>query len=371
MRIVVSGGGTGGHIYPAIAVCEALKRLAPETELLYIGGSTGMETKIVPEQEIPFQAVTAEKLQKMFSFSTVKVAGSLMKGYSESRTYLKAFKADVVIGTGGYVAAAAVLAGVAMGLPTIILAPDLVPGRTNLLLSRFVKRICVSFPESIAKFPATKSVVTGFPLRNRVVANDSLTKRLARTKFPGLNPDAFTVLVIGGSQGARAINNLILDSASALMKSGIQILHQTGTKNIVEVEERADSLNLVMPGGYSPIAYLNAEQVPYAFRAADVIVCRGGMSTLSESMANGLPALVIPLPTAYKDHQTANAKALEAAGAGKCLPQESLASEALISEIQQLWQSVELRNSMSAKSRGLGRIHAADEVAKLALSLKK
>ena len=370
MRIVVSGGGTGGHIYPALAVCEGLKRIAPDTELLYIGSATGMETGIVPQQGIPFQTVTADKLRKVVSLSTLKVAGSLMKGFSEARTYLKAFKAEAVIGAGGYVAGAAVLAGASMGLPTLILAPDLVPGRTNLLLSKFARKICVSFPESIEKFPAGKTVVTGFPLRSRVIAGEETTPQEARAKFAGLNPDAFTVLVVGGSQGARAINHLIVESAASLMNSGMQILHQTGSKNIAEVEKRANELGLVQSGGYCPVAFLNEEQVPLAFRAASVIVCRGGMSTLSETMANGTPALVIPLPTAYADHQTANAKALEAAGGGRCLVESGLTVETLISELRRLYASPDELKTMSEKSRSVGKVHAADEVAKLALGLR-
>ena len=369
MRIVVSGGGTGGHIYPALAVCEGVKRRLADAELLYIGGSTGMETELVPQYGVPFQAVTARKLTKLVSLSTIGVAGSLLRGFQEARTYLKAFHADVVVGTGGYVAAAAVLAGVSLKIPTVILASDVVPGRTNLMLSRFVSRICVSFPETISKFPANKTVVTGFPLRSSVIPPPEVTPQAARGMFSGLKPDAFTVLVVGGSQGAKAINDLVLDSARALMKSGVQIIHQVGAKNIVELEKRADELDLVMSGGYCPVAFLNAEQVPFAFRAADVIVCRGGMSTLSEAMASGLPALIIPLPTAYADHQTANAKAVEAAGGGKCLPQASLTSQTLISEIKQLLQSPETLATMSQKSLNAGRIHAADEVAKLTLEL--
>src|SRR5579871_1449748 len=145
MRVAVTGGGSGGHIFPAIAVCEALQRLDPEGERLYLGGSTGMETEIVPQAGIPFQAVTARKLRKLLSPSTVGVALSLFQGYREAKRFLRAFRAEAVVGTGGYVAAAAVLAGARLGLPALILAPDLVPGRTNRLLARSARRVCVVF----------------------------------------------------------------------------------------------------------------------------------------------------------------------------------------------------------------------------------
>lgn len=369
MRVVVSGGGTGGHIFPALAVIEALERADPTGDRLYIGGSTGMETQIVPQAGVPFQAVTAKKLRKLMSPATLGVAWSLFKGYREARTSLRAFQAEAVVGTGGYVAGAAMLAGVTLGLPTLILAPDLIPGRTNRLLARFVRKICVVFPETVPVFGAAKSVVTGLPLRSGIVLPPGITPQEARCRFAGLRPDAFTVLVAGGSQGAKAVNSLVLGAAPGLLAAGVQILHQTGPKNFEEVTALAKALGLTPKKGYLPLAFFDADQMPQALRAADLCVCRGGISTLSEAMANGLPAMVIPLPSAYADHQTANAKALEAAGAGLHRAENSLTASKLSAEILELRAAPERLAAMSQAGRALGRADAADAVAKLILSL--
>lgn len=370
MRVVVSGGGTGGHIFPALALCEQLKILDPSGELLYIGGSTGMESEIVPQKAIPYQAVSALKLKKLISFSTIGVLHSLIKGYKEARVHLREFKADVVVGTGGYVAAAATMAGVSLKLPTLIVAPDMVPGRTNSVLGRFAKRICVCFPQTIKRFPRSKTVVTGMPLRSGTVASDSLSQANAREYF-NLSPDRFTILVIGGSQGARAINDMILASLNDLISADSQIIHQTGKNNFEEVSSKAEAMNLSKASSYYPVAFLDEAQIPMAMRSADIIVCRGGISTLSEATANGLPALIIPLPTAYADHQTANAAALQELGAAMLCPEKSLSGPTLTVNLLRLRNDRERLARMASASRKVGRPEAADEVARLILEIGK
>ena len=370
MRVAVSGGGTGGHIFPALAVCEALERLDTGGERLFIGGTTGMETEIVPKAGVPFQAVTARKLRKVLSPSTVGVVLSLVKGYREAKAHLQAFRAEAVVGSGGYVAAATVLAGAHLGLPTLILENNVVPGRTNRWLARYAEKVCVSFAETAREFPASKSVLTGMPLRDGIVALPEVTKGLARCRFAGLSADRFTVVVIGGSQGARAVNNLVLGAAADLLNAGIQILHQTGPKNFEEASAQARERKLPVGDGYVQVAFLEAVEVPLALRAADVIVCRGGISTLSEALANGLPALVIPLPTAYADHQTANAKALEAGGAGLHRAENELSASKLSGDLLALRDAPGRLAQMAEASRKMGRPDAADEVAKLVLGMK-
>jgi UDP-N-acetylglucosamine--N-acetylmuramyl-(pentapeptide) pyrophosphoryl-undecaprenol N-acetylglucosamine transferase len=369
MRVVVSGGGTGGHIFPAIAVADGLKRLSPESEILYVGGTTGMESQIVPERGLMYQAVTAKKLRKVVSLETVGVVLSLWKGYREAKTYLRAFRAEAVVGTGGYVAAATVLAGARLGLPTLILASDVVAGRTNLWLSRYVKIICVTFAEAAAQFPRGKTVQTGLPLREEIVLPPKVTPQQARCELPGLSAERFTLLVIGGSQGARAVNSVVSEAAPRLLEAGVQILHQTGVKNQEDVRVAAEAKGLLAKPGYSPVAFLEEKQISLAMRAADVIVCRGGISTLSEIMVNGLPAIVVPLPSAYADHQTYNARPLEKAGAALLRPEAELTGDGLAEEILALREAPERLARMSAAMRGLGRPNAAADVAKLVRSL--
>ena len=369
MRIVVSGGGTGGHIYPALAVCEALRNHDPECELLYVGSTSGMEAQIVPAAGVPYQGVTARKLRKLVSLSTVAVAVSLIQGFREARRYLEAFKPAAVVGTGGYVAAAAALAAASMHIPVVILAPDAIPGRTNLLLGRFARRICVVFAGSVTRFPAGRAEVTGLPLRSGVVAPPDVSAAQARARFPGLETDRFTVLVIGGSQGARAVNEIVVEALPDLIGAGMQVLHQTGPANLASVEEAVRALGLSGSVPHCPVAYLDEEQVRLAYRAADVIVCRGGISTLSEVMVNGLPSVIVPLPSAYADHQTANAQALAAAGAALCYPEFDLHAEGLTLELTQLKDAPERLVAMASATRAMAQPDAAARVANIVLNL--
>jgi UDP-N-acetylglucosamine--N-acetylmuramyl-(pentapeptide) pyrophosphoryl-undecaprenol N-acetylglucosamine transferase len=369
MRVVVSGGGTGGHIYPALAIAEGLRRQQPDVELLYIGGVSGMEMRIVPEQGVPFQAVTSRKLRKTLSLSTVGVLLSLVKGYREAQTYIRAFRAEAVVGTGGYAAAATVLAGARLGIPTLIHEGNVIPGRTNRLLARYARRICVTFAETLAQFPKDKGVLTGLPLRASIVAPLEVTPQEARCRFSGLAPDAFTVLAVGGSQGARALNRIVLGAVPGLLDAGAQVLHQTGPNHFEAVKTEAEAQNLWERPGYCPRAFLDEIQLSLALRAADVIVCRGGVSTLSEALVNGLPALIVPLPTSYADHQTFNARALESAGAALLRPENSLSASNLRDDLLALRADPARRQRMAEASRALGRPHAADDVAKLVLEL--
>ncbi|HZP84854.1 MAG TPA: undecaprenyldiphospho-muramoylpentapeptide beta-N-acetylglucosaminyltransferase [Chthonomonadaceae bacterium] len=369
MRVVVSGGGTGGHIYPALAIAEALKRQRPDVELLYIGGASGMETRIVPEYGVPFQAVTSRKLRKVLSPGTVGALLALWKGYREAQTYIRAFGANIVVGTGGYAAAATVLAGVRSGLPTLIHEGNALPGRTNRFLARYAQKVCVTFEETIERFPPGKAALTGLPLRQGIVAPPDVTPQAARCRFDGFGPDAFTVLVVGGSQGAQALNRVVLEAVPGLLDAGVQILHQTGVNNFEGVRSQAEERQLMERAGYQPVAFLDGAQMPLAFRAADVIVCRGGISTLSEALANGLPAVVVPLPTAYADHQTYNAKALVAGGAALLRPENELTASNLNQDLRALRDDPARRQQMAAASRAMGRPQAADEVAKLVLEL--
>ena len=363
MRMVVSGGGSGGHIFPALAVAESVQRLRPDASVLFIGGASGMECQIVPEQGIPFQAVTARKLRKVFSPSTVGVALSLWKGYGEARWHLRTFGAEAVVGTGGYVAAGAVLAGAKLGLPTLIVSPDVVPGRTNRMLARYARRICIAWEPTRAHFTADKCVLTGLPLRAGIVAPSDVSQNQARQSFAGLQADRFTIAVIGGSQGAQAVNRFVLEAAPSLLDADAQILHQTGARNIESVKAHAREHKLLEKPGYAPVAFLDEAQVPLALRAADVIVCRGGISTLSEAMVNGLPAVVIPLPTAYADHQTVNARVLEVAGAGWLRAETTLTAPELARDLLALRDDAEQRGRMRQAMLELGRPLAADAVA--------
>jgi UDP-N-acetylglucosamine--N-acetylmuramyl-(pentapeptide) pyrophosphoryl-undecaprenol N-acetylglucosamine transferase len=364
VKAVVTGGGTGGHIYPALAVAGAIQRQVKEAEVLYIGGRSGMESEIVPATGTRYQSVTSRKLRRILSFSTLGVLRALAQGYREACVQLQEFQPDVVIGTGGYVPAATVMAAVRLGLPTIILGPDAVPGRTNRWLARWVSRICIWFEETAAAFPTGKTVVTGVPIRSDIVCSE--TAASARRTL-GMAEDVYTILVLGGSQGAQRLNEIVVDAAAKL-PGAVQILHQTGERNLEAVKAQAKSIGLPS-GRHLPRAYLDGREVPLAYRSADMVICRCGVSTLAEVTANGLPSLLVPLPTAYADHQTANAKAIARGGGGIHLPQVSLTPESLMENIETLRNNPTLREAISAASRAIGKPDAAERVANLALEL--
>jgi UDP-N-acetylglucosamine--N-acetylmuramyl-(pentapeptide) pyrophosphoryl-undecaprenol N-acetylglucosamine transferase len=364
VKVVVTGGGTGGHIYPALAVVEAIRRLDPANEVRYIGGVTGMEAQIVPAAGVPFTGVTTKKLTKVLSPGTIGVLFALFKGYREARAVMKAWKPDLAIGTGGYVAGAAIIAAAKMGCPTMILSPDAVPGRTNLLLSRWSKRIGLWLGDTASAFPSGKTLVTGLPIRSDVLSK--ATVQQARAEL-GLRENTFTVFVIGGSQGAQRVNELVVD-AVGLLDTGIQILHQTGPKNHNDVLARVKEKG---SGGafHLPLPYLDSRQIPLAYRAADVVLCRSGVSTLAEGTANGRPLLMVPLPTSYADHQSFNARAIEAGGGGMFFPQLGLTPEILAAVITDLRNDNAKRDALAKASLSLGRPGAADEVVRLAVEL--
>jgi UDP-N-acetylglucosamine--N-acetylmuramyl-(pentapeptide) pyrophosphoryl-undecaprenol N-acetylglucosamine transferase len=320
-----------------------------------------MEARIVPDMGLPFVGVTTRKLTRVLSPSTLGVMLALLKGYGEARAYLKEWRPDVAVGTGGYVAAATILAAARQGVPTVILSPDAVAGRTNRWLSRWATKVC-TWLGSEEEFPAAKTRRTGLPIRPDVVGTMDLAG--ARSVL-GLG-DLFTVLVIGGSQGAQRVNELVVEAAG-LLPDDVQILHQTGDRNFNDVLQdiagrTGGARHIVRP-------YLQGDELPAAYRSADLLLCRCGVGMLAEGAANGLPMLMVPLPTAYADHQTHNARVLERNGGGVLLPQPELTGPKLAQSIVDLRDKPQRRAAMASSSRSQGRPQAADEIARIVQQL--
>jgi|YelNatPaOPRAMG01_1025707.scaffolds.fasta_scaffold16396_2 UDP-N-acetylglucosamine--N-acetylmuramyl-(pentapeptide) pyrophosphoryl-undecaprenol N-acetylglucosamine transferase len=366
MKIIVTGGGTGGHIYPAIAIAQAVKETEPGHEVLYAGSTDGMESKIAPDAGLTFQGVTARKLRKVISLDTFQVIFSLFKGYGEAKGILKRFHPDVVVGTGGYVAAAVVLAAANSRIPTIIVEENAIPGRTNLWLSQWATRICVGFEKVQKEFPAHKTLMTGVPIRNDILSE--ATKPEAR-KLLELDANRFTILALGGSQGAQKLNEVVAEMACATQLP-IQILHQVGDKNFDDFRSKwGKSIRANSIVRHRPLPFLNQTQIPLAYRATDLVICRCGASTLAEITACGLPSLMVPLPTAYADHQTANASAIAKAGGGVLLPQVNLTAKLLEQQIKSFYDDKNRLCEMANASKKIGRPDAAKIIAELALGL--
>jgi len=361
MRIVLTGGGTGGHAYPAISIAEALRSEFPECELLYIGSKNSLEARLAAEAGLEFFGVTSRKLTKLVSPGAVLTAASLTGGFAEALAKLKSFKPDVVIGTGGYASAAVVMAQALRRGKTIILEQDVIPGRTNRWLSRFASRICVAFEDAAWRFPGRKVIMTGSPIRAGLL---HLPEREVARSVLGLDGGKFTVLVLGGSQGARRLNEVTADAASRLSELPVQVLHQVGQRNYGEAEERRAASGWKH---YHVRAYIDDMRNAYA--AADLVMCRCGSSTIAEITAIGLPAILVPYPYAHADHQRLNAEFVACNGGGIVVNDGDLSADFFAGTVERLAASPEEVQRMSEASRELGKPNAAVVIARLAVEM--
>jgi len=364
--LVVTGGGTGGHIYPAIAVANAWRRLVPESDVLFVGACDGMEARVAPQAGIRFSGIVAAKLPGRPGPRSVVALATTLRGTLQARRILARLRPSVVVSTGGYAGAAAACAALATRTPVVLVEPNAVPGRANRWLGRWVQRVCVAFEEAAAWFPRDRTTVTGAPIRPDVVS--AMPERDARAHF-GLPEDGWVLLVVGGSQGARALNVAAV-AALPLLPTSVAMLHQTGTADADASRARAAQAGLAAPR-YVARSYFESAEMPIAYAAASLVLCRCGASSLAEASANGLPAIMVPLPTAFADHQTANARALERAGAGILVPQSELTAEKLAETVRGLTDAPERLEAMRNASRAAGRPGAAEQVARIALEVAR
>lgn len=288
---------------------------------------------------------------------------TLVRGFVEAMSLLRKFQPDIVIGTGGYVTAAVALAQAVRRGCLLIHEQNLIPGRTNLLLSKFATRICLTFDDSMRYFPAHKCVVTGLPIRSDLVR---LPRKEVSRNSLGLSVDLFTILVLGGSQGARALNNVIADSVMELSKLPVQVYHQVGERNF---DERDAGCEHTGWSHYHVCAYINDMALAYA--AADLVVGRCGASTVAEITCAGLPAILVPYPYAYADHQRYNAEFVARRGGALVVLESEFTPEKLVTLVQELLASPEKLARMGEASRSLGKPNAAADIATLALEIVK
>jgi UDP-N-acetylglucosamine--N-acetylmuramyl-(pentapeptide) pyrophosphoryl-undecaprenol N-acetylglucosamine transferase len=363
---VLTGGGTGGHLYPAISIAQALgigrwalpdgsERPTPNAQRLtpvFIGTRVGLEAWVVPQEGFEFHAVSSRKLRRSLSVGTLFSLGAIAWGAVQAARLLRRLAPAAVIGTGGYASAGVVLAAALQRIPTLIHEQNSVPGRTNRLLARFVRRVALTFPESAAHFPSGKGIVTGLPVRPEIGMGD----RQRAVRDFGLDPERRTLLVLGGSLGARSLNRAMREALPLWSNAGLQILHQVGRGNW---EEHRSALGDA-PAWYHPVPYLEAMGDAYA--AADLVCCRAGASTLAEVSLVGLPALLVPYPHAHADHQTQNARSFVSAGAALLLPDADLSGQRLANEIRPLLDVPARHAAMAAASRSLGRPDAAGAI---------
>jgi UDP-N-acetylglucosamine--N-acetylmuramyl-(pentapeptide) pyrophosphoryl-undecaprenol N-acetylglucosamine transferase len=354
--MIIAGGGTGGHLFPGIAIAEEFLRRDPANRVLFIGTERGLEKKILDGLGFPLRTLKVEGLKGR---APVRIPAALFKvpgGLFASFRILRTFQPAVVVGVGGYASGPAVLAARLMGIRTAIAEQNAFPGLTNRILGRFADRIFVTFSASARWFPAGRTRVTGNPIRTAFLAERPQGEK---------DDPRFTLLIFGGSQGSHAINRIVMDALDSLgeLKDRIRFIHQTGEKDREAVEE-----------GYRNRGFA-AEVTPFildmaaAYRAADLLLCRAGATSIAEITAGGKAAILIPFPFAVNDHQTKNAELLVDAGAAEMIPEKGLDGGRLAAAIERLYRRPEEIQKMEKASASLGNIRAAATIVGACLEL--
>jgi UDP-N-acetylglucosamine--N-acetylmuramyl-(pentapeptide) pyrophosphoryl-undecaprenol N-acetylglucosamine transferase len=351
MRAILAGGGTGGHVIPALAIANELKK-SYGAEVLFIGTARGIENRLVPAAGYPLQLVRVGALKNVSLLIRAKTAFDLPRAVWDAGRMLNQFAPDVVIGVGGYASGPAMLAAVMKHIPTLAFEPNVVPGFANRVVARFVSGAAVHFEETAKYFRHAE--VTGVPVRQ------------AFFEIPVKHGGVPTLLVFGGSQGAHAINEAMIRCLPELQRQapGIHIIHQTGERDYNDALAAYASFSGTT--GESAEVFKFIEDMPAAFAQADLVVCRSGASTVAEITAAGKPAIFVPFPRAADDHQRVNAEALAVVGAAVVVEESKLEGVWLAETIAALLCDARRLQAMSEAARGLAHPNAARDIARLA-----
>ncbi len=345
MKVLIAAGGTGGHIYPGIAVAKEIMRRDSSSEVLFVGTARGLETRIVPENGFQLSLINSAGLKNVGLVGKIKGLAVLPRSFLEARQLIREFDPDVVVGAGGYVSGPVLLTASLMRVPTLVMDSNALPGFTNRRLAMFVDKAALTFAEALPFF-GKKGVVTGNPVRKEFfeIAEPESSNKLR-------------LLVFGGSQGSRAINNAMVDALSKLRidRESLEITHQTGDFDFEVVRE-----------SYNRAGWAAADVRRYIFdmvsefAKTDLIVCRAGATTCAELAAAGKASIMIPLPTAADDHQRKNAEAMQNAGASRMILQRDLSGESLANEISDLVASPDAIAEMEGSAKQMARSDAAE-----------
>jgi UDP-N-acetylglucosamine--N-acetylmuramyl-(pentapeptide) pyrophosphoryl-undecaprenol N-acetylglucosamine transferase len=344
-RLVVTTGGTGGHIFPALAVAAELRRRNPSARVLFLGGA-GPEGALAKKAGLDFRALPAVGVLGR-GFKGLMAIFSVSRGVLLALGELKRFKPEAVIGFGGYAGFCPVLAAAMLGIPTAVHEQNSVPGVTNRMLGRVVRRVFVSFDDRRMMFPAVKVTRTGNPVRAEISALPRREGRFGRN-----------LLVLGGSQGARAINDAVIGALPQLMEARVNLLHQAGAADEERVREA-----YAKAGADPDSVHGFMDDMAYAYAWADLALCRAGASTIFELAATGTPSVLVPFPHAAHDHQRVNAEHLQSLGAAELLDQRELSADGLAAVVSGLLGDASRLGAMSRAARTFARPDAAREIA--------
>jgi UDP-N-acetylglucosamine--N-acetylmuramyl-(pentapeptide) pyrophosphoryl-undecaprenol N-acetylglucosamine transferase len=354
MRLLIAGGGTGGHLFPGIAVAEEFLARGQGNEVLFVGTEKGIEARLLPRLGYRLACIQAAGVRGKGGMSGIKGVAMLLHAYSQSRKILKEFKPDLVFGVGGYASGPTVLAARGMGINRFIHEQNAIPGLTNKILARFADQVFISLEESRHYFPEEKTLLTGNPLRKEILARveeRTLSVPSGLKKSDGI----FRLLVFGGSAGAHSINQNMTAALPFLreVRDRLAITHQTGENDLTEVGaayRREEFAGEILPF---------IDDMAAAYHSADLVICRAGATTIAEITACGKGCIFIPYPHAVDDHQRRNAEALLKVGAGFMLLEQELSGERLATEIKGLMADREQLAVVGRAARNMARLDAA------------
>ena len=361
LKFIISGGGTGGHIFPAIAIANAIKALRPDAEFLFVGAEGKMEMEKVPAAGYKIEGLWISGFQRKLTPSNLMFPFKVINSLIRAKKILKSFKPDAVIGTGGFASGPMLQVAAKKGIVTIIQEQNSYPGITNKILSKKVDKICVAYAGMEKYFPKEKILLTGNPVRQDILSLEG--KRERGLEFFRLDTTKKTILVIGGSLGARTINESILNCLSDFEKNNVQLIWQTG-KGFYDTAKQAT----LQYDGKGIVAFDFIQKMDYAYAVADVVISRAGASSVSELCLVKKPCILIPSPNVAEDHQTKNAMALITHNAAVLL-KDSDAKEKLCSEVLSLVYDADRCHKLSENIASLAFVDSAKVIANEVLSL--
>jgi UDP-N-acetylglucosamine--N-acetylmuramyl-(pentapeptide) pyrophosphoryl-undecaprenol N-acetylglucosamine transferase len=355
MKIMIAGGGTGGHLYPGIALAKAFRGRFARCEILFVGTEKGIESRILPREDFPLKTIKVEGWIGKKFWTLIKTLFRFPGSLAESFRLLKEFRPDLVIGVGGYASGPVLMMATLLNMKRIILEQNVIPGLTNKVLGKYVHQVFASFDGSRSYFPQERFFCSGNPVRREILTLSGKKEK------PGM-----TILVFGGSQGAHSINQAVVEAFDVLAGEGtpsIQWIHQTGPQDFTWVREEYEKRKI--SAKVEPFIY----DMATAYASADLVVCRAGATTLAELTACGKPAILIPFPFAAHHHQEKNALYLKKKGAAEVIEAKSLSGRILAGRIKEILFSTPKMKEMSEAMFSLGKKDASEAIIERCLSL--
>lgn len=363
LRVIISGGGTGGHIFPALAIANAIRKLNPETEFLFVGAQGKMEMEKVPAAGYKIEGLWISGIKRELTIDNLSFPFKVLSSVSKALRIIREFKPDVAVGVGGYASGPLLYAASLKNIPCLIQEQNSYPGITNKILAKRVQKICVAYDGMDRYFPKEKILLTGNPVRENVLKIEG--KRQEAFSFFRLNLEKKTILVVGGSQGARSINRSILAGLNEIRHADVQVVWQTGKLFYDEAQNAVSSARMENVRVFDFIS-----QMDFAYAAADLIVSRAGASTVSEILLVGKPSVMVPLPTAAEDHQTKNIEAMVRKNAA-LMVRDTDASAQLVATALATLRDEQLLKSLASNAAAQALPNSAEKIAGEVITLAK